>query len=139
MPEEIQSLHWTHKQATVYPIVVLRKVGEDVREDHPILISDDRKHDAPFVELCNQILHKHYQKKGLSITHDVEYNDGCASQFKCICAFSSLARHSIKTTQIFCETSHGKSKSDGLGGVVKSYATRAVCGKHIYIRNAKEF
>ena len=78
------------------------------------------------------ITNKH-QKKGLSITRDVEYNDGCASQFKCICAFSSLARDSIKTIQIFCETSLGKSKSDGFGGVVKSYATRAVCGKRIYI------
>ena len=84
------------------------------------------------------MLHKHYQKKGLSITHDVEYNDGCASQFKCIYAFSSLARRSIKTTRIFCKTSHGKSKSDGLGGVMKSYATRAVCGERIYIQNAKE-
>ena len=138
LPEEIQSLHWTQEQATVYPIVVLQKVGEDVREDHLIFISDDRKHDVPFVELCNAMLHKHYQKKGLSITYDVQYNDECASQFKCICAFSSLARCSIKTTQIFCETSHGKSKSDGFGGVVKSYATRAVCGKRIYIRNVKE-
>ena len=83
------------------------------------------------------MLQKH-QEEELSITHNVGYNDGCASQFKCICAISSLARHSIKTTQIFCETSHGKSKSDGLGGVVKSYTTRTVCGKQIYIWNAKE-
>ena len=84
------------------------------------------------------MLHKHYQEKGLSITHDTEYNDGCASQFKCIHAFSSLARWSIKTTQISGKISHGKSKSDGLGGVVKSHTTRAVCGRKIYIQNAKE-
>ena len=138
LPEEIQSLHWNQEQATVYPIVVLRKVGEEAREDHLIFISEDRKHDVPFVELCNDMLHKHYQDEGLSITNDIEYNDGCASQFKYIRAFSSLARRPIKTTQVFCETSHGKSKSDGLGSVVKSYATRAVCGERMVIRDAKE-
>ena len=125
-------------------VIVVRIVSsecsldEGVREDHLIFISEDRKHDVPFVELCNNELHKHYQDEGLLITHDIEYNDGCASQFKCIRAFSSLARRPIKTTQIFCETSHGKSKSDGLGGVVKSYATRAVCGERKEMRDAKE-
>ena len=138
LPEEIQSLHWVQETATVYPIVVMRKIGDDVREDHLVFISDDKKHDVPFVEKCNEILHQHYVKEGMFITHDIEYNDGCASQFKCIRAFSSLARRSVKTTRIFCETSHGKSKSDGLGGVVKSFASRAVCGERRIIRNAKE-
>ena len=82
LPEEIQSLHWTQETATLYPIVVLGKLGEDIREDHLIFISDDKLHDVPFVEHCNEILHKHYGNEGLSITHDIEYNDGCASQFK---------------------------------------------------------
>ena len=51
--EEIQPLHWTQELAFVPPIVMLQKVGEDVREDHLIFISTDRKHDVPFVELCN--------------------------------------------------------------------------------------
>ena len=59
-------------------------------------------------------------------------------QFKCIRAFSSLARRKIKTTKVFCETSHGKSKSDGLGGVIKSNASCAVCGEREVIRDAKE-
>ena len=138
LPEEIQSLHWTQETATVYPIVVLRRVGEDIREDHLTFISDDKNHDVPFVEHCNDILHKYYEDEGLSITHDIEYNDGCASQFKCVRAFSSLAKRHIKTTRVFCETSHGKSKSDGLGGVIKSYASRAVCGERRVIRDAKE-
>ena len=138
LPDEIQSLHWTQDTATVYPVVVLRKVNEDVREDHITFITDDKKHDVPFVELCNSQLHEHYKREGLSITHDVEYNDGCASQFKCIRAFAALARRDIKTTRIFCETSHGKSKSDGLGGVVKCYASRCVCSEKRIIRNAKE-
>ena len=138
LPEEIQSLHWTQEMATVYPIVVMRKLGDNIREDHLVFISDDKTHDVPFVEKCNEILHDYYAEEGLIITHDIEYNDGCGSQFKCIRAFVSLARRPIKTSRIFTETRHGKSKSDGLGGVVKSYASRAVCGERRVIRNAEE-
>ena len=83
LPEEIQSLHWNQETATVYPVVVLRRVGDDIREDHIAFISKDKQH-VPSVEYCNNILHNHYEKEGLSINHDIEYNDGCASQFKCI-------------------------------------------------------
>ena len=128
VPHEIQSLHWTQEQATVYPVVVLRQVNDVIREDHITFISSDLKHDVPFVEFCNDLLHEYYKSEGYNITHDIEYNDGCSSQFKCIKAFSSLARRNIKTTRIFCETSHGKSKSDGLGGVIKSFVYHDVCG-----------
>ena len=138
LPDEIHSLHWTQETATVYPVVVLRRVRDEVREDHITFVSDDKKHDVPFVEKCNEWIHAHYKNEGMSISHDIEYNDGCSSQFKCIRAFSGLARRSIKTSRIFCETSHGKSKSDGLGGVVKCCASRCVCSEQRYIRNAKE-
>ena len=138
LPEEIQSLHWTQETVTVYPIVVIRKVEDDIREDHIDFISNDKKHDVPFVEYCNDILHRYYKDAGLSITHDIEYNDGCASQFKCIFAFSSLTRRKIKTTRVFCERSYGKAKSHGLLGVVKLYASCAVCGEREVIRDAKE-
>ena len=41
-------------------------------------------------------------------------------------------------TCIFCKTSHGKSKSDGLGGVVKSFVSCAVRGERLIICDAKE-
>ena len=40
-----------------------------------------------------------------------------------------VQRKKIKTTKVFFETSHGKSKSDGLGGVIKSITSCAVCGE----------
>ena len=138
VPHEIQSLHWTQEQATVYPVVVLRRVNDVIWEDHITFISSDLKHDVPFVEFCNDLLHEYYKSEGYNITHDIEYNDGYSSQFKCIKAFSSLARRNIKTTRIFCETSHGKSKSDGLGGVIKSFVYHNVCGSENIIRNTKE-
>ena len=108
------------------------------RGGHITFIKSNLKHDVPFVQFCNDLLHEYYKSDRYNITHDIECNDGCLSQFKCIKAFSSLARRNIKTTHIFCETSHGKSKSDGLGGVIKSFVYRDVCGNEKIIRNAKE-
>ena len=134
LPEEIWSLHWTQETATVYQI---RKLGENVREGHLVFISDD-KHDVPFVEKCNEILQDHYMG-GFSIDHNIKYNDGCGMQFKCIQVFTSLARCCVKTSHIFNKASPGKWKSDSLGGVVKSFSSRAVCGKRHIIRNAKNW
>ena len=36
------------------------------------------------------------------------------------------------------ETSHKKSKSDGLGGVVKSYVSREVAANELIIRNGRD-
>ena len=51
LPKEIQSLHWTQETATIYPIVVIRKVEDKIREDHIAFISNDKKHDVPFVAM----------------------------------------------------------------------------------------
>ena len=40
--------------------------------------------------------------------------------------------------RVYFETSHGKSKSDDLDGVVKGYVSREVASKNVLIRNAKE-
>ena len=40
--------------------------------------------------------------------------------------------------RVYFETSHGKSRSDGLGGVVKGYVTGEMAAKNAIIRNAKE-
>ena len=66
------------------------------------------KHDIPYAEFCNEFLH------------------------------FSLPRRNIKTTHIFCQTSHRKPKSDGLVGVIKSNVYCDVYGSEIAVRNAKE-
>ena len=81
LPSEIMSIHWTQEQATVYPVVVLWKVEDRVREDHFIFISDDLKHEIPFVEICNSMIHKRYTDRNIPVTRDIEFNDGCSSQF----------------------------------------------------------
>ena len=60
------------------------------------------------------------------------------SQFNCIKAFNSLCQKKNQDQSHFCETSHKKSKSDGLGEVSKSYVYHNVCVGEILVRNAKE-
>ena len=45
----------------------------------------------------------------------------------------------MQTTRIYFESAHGKSKSDGLGGVIKAHVSMAVAGERVIIRDAKEF
>ena len=77
LPEETQSLHTVQETATVYPTVGMQKVGNEIREDHLVFISDDKKHDVPFVEKCNEILHHHSLEEGLKSNHNIEYNNDC--------------------------------------------------------------
>ena len=78
----------------------------------------------------------------MTFTADVEFNDGCAAQYKSVTSISEVAKRDIFTTRVYYESCHGKNKSDGLGGVVKWYATRAVSAasdeNEVVIRNAFE-
>ena len=44
----------------------------------------------------------------------------------------------VHTERIYFESSHGKGPSDGLGGVVKSVTTSAVCAEKLIICNVRE-
>ena len=83
------------------------------------------------------MIHKHYADRNIPATRDIEFNDGCSSQFKCINVFTQFSYRPVPTTRVYFETDHSKSKSDGLGGAVKCAATREVNGRQV-IRNALE-
>ena len=136
--EEIMSLHWTQETVVVYPVVVLRVHDGTLREDHFVFFSEDKQKDQWFVELCNNKVIAFYQEQGITITCDIEITDGCGYQFKSIIAFKLFAERIIKSSRIYFETAHGKSKSDGLGGVVKSYCSSAVTAGDATIRNCDE-
>ena len=38
LPNEIQSMHWVQQSATIFPVVVIRNVDAELREDHLIFI-----------------------------------------------------------------------------------------------------
>ena len=100
LPEEVMSMHWVQETATLYPVVVVRKIEDKMREEHFIFISDDHKHDVAFVEASNVIIHNYYKEKGLEINHDFELNDGCASQFKSRKAITNFGRRPMKSTRM---------------------------------------
>ena len=135
LPEEIMSIHWTQEQATVYPVAVLRKVDGILHEDHFTFISNDLIH-VPFVGLCSSMIHTYYDERDINTEIDIELSDGRASQYKCVQAIQSFARRNVSSIQVNFENSHGKSKSDGLGGVVKGYASREVTATNSYTKRS---
>ena len=138
LSKEVQSLHWNQEQCSIYPVAVLRNVDSEIHEDHFAIISDDTKHDVPFVELANKKIHEYYRGFGVSFDIEIEFNDGCASQYKSKTAIYHLVQREKLTVCVYFEASHGKNKSDGLGGVIKSYVSREVGANELIIRNGRD-
>ena len=137
LPNEPQSVHWTQETATIYPVVaVLNREGK-LSEDHFGFISNVKDHNPTFVEYCSSTLRKHYNDINPNYKF-IEVTDGCAQQFKSINAISALAKRPCQITRLYFETSHGKSKSDSLGGTIKSFMSHAVESEKEVIRNAEE-
>ena len=99
--------------------MALRKVNDEIKEDHFVVISDDIKHNVKFVELANIKIDEYYTQKGIVFENEIEFNDDCSSKYKSTFALYNLMKRPKQTIQVFFKTSHGKSKFDGLGGVVK--------------------
>lgn len=76
-------------------VVVLTRINDVVKEHHFVFMSKNLKHNILFVEICNSIIHKYYTDKEIEIKLDIEFNNGCASQFKCATAFSNLLYISV--------------------------------------------
>ena len=72
-------IYWTLGQATIFPVVVLRKVNNFVQEDLFVFISDDLKPDVPFVEICNNIIHKYYADINMPVLTDIKMVEAVSS------------------------------------------------------------
>ena len=107
-------------------------------EDHFVFISDDCTHDSSYVEYCANHIKEFYNGNHPNISF-IELNDGCTQQFKSIKAISQLSSWSYYLSWLYFETSHGKSISDGLGDVVKSFVSRSANSEGTVVRNAMEF
>ena len=120
VPDEVQSLHWPQTQVTLFPVVTFWKdINGNLLEDHLVYVSDDNKHDYAFVELVNAKINGYYMQHGVQINLDIDFNDGCATQFKSIKSDWLFTNRKVKTEGIYFESSHGKGPSNGLGGMVK--------------------
>ena len=76
--------------------------------------------------------------RDINIEIDIEFIDGCLSQYKCVQEIQSFARRNVSSIRLYFETSHGNSKYDCLWGVVKGYASREVAATNTVIRNTAE-
>ena len=123
---------------TLFPVVTFHKdINGNLLENHLVYVSDDKKRDRAFVELVNAKIHEYYKQQGVQINLDIEFNDGCASQLKSIKSFWLFVKRKVHTERTYFESSRSKDPSDGLGGVVKSVTTSAVCAEKLIIRNGK--
>ena len=152
VPNEVQSLHWVNIQVTLYVVVLSRHARLDLDgfystadnprlvDEHHIFISEDRNHDYHMVEHCKKLMIDGLPFKP---SRSIEFCDGASSQFKSINALAYLSqseeRYSeMATIRFWWETSHGKHKADGAGGVVKNAASMAVVRKDELIRTPEE-
>ena len=87
IPDEV---HWAQAQATIFPVVIFRRdEDKNLIEDQLVFLSDAKIHYSAFVGLVNNKINKYYEEQNIVIGHDIECNDGCASQLKSIDAFLS--------------------------------------------------
>lgn len=124
---EIQSLHWIAQQITLLVCVAYWDVNGETQKWVHCFVSDDLKHDVPFVGHCRRLLVAWYNNMGgPKVNRLIQCSDGCASQFKCLGAFydasCQASESQLDVTLLFSATSHGKSEFDSAGGHVKSGA-----------------
>ena len=139
--EEIQSLHWTPHQCTVFVVVLYRHAEETVDGDgnkstdnvrhivkeHHFFISDDGVKDVEWVKHALDLLVIDLMKRSISVKGVTFWSDGCAAQFKSGSAFWDRARQAEAwgcnvEHHFFC-SGHGKGEHDGAGANVKHAAS----------------
>lgn len=124
---EIQSVHWTYKQATLFTCHAWIKPDET---ENIVLVSDDLNHTKVSVHAFMTKLLSTLKQKYPSIKRVHVFSDGASSQFKQRFLFSNI-HHWENDLKValewhFFATSHGKGVVDGLGGTVKRSVWRYV-------------
>ncbi len=143
--DEIASAHWTYSQITVFPVVCFyrcMKCGESVQESC-ICLSEYLVHDSSAVKTFTKVINDHLQsRRHTESTHQVQFTDGCAAQFKSKQSFIDISNaeedYGFKIERSFFGSRHGKGPADGLAAVVKQACTQAIKAKRAVITNAND-
>ena len=124
--DEVQSYHWSKQYCTLHPISLYHKSDSGVQTESLCVLSDDIKHDTPFVHKCLELTADHIKAKYPHIKKIQYFTDGCGGQYKNYKNFMNVCEHlsdfGISATWNFFGTSHGKGPCDGIGGTVKRLA-----------------
>ena len=139
--EEIQSLHWTPHQCTVFVVVLYRHaedgvdgVGSESTEqarhivkEHHFFISDDGIKDVAWVKHALDELVKDLRGRSVTVRGVRFWSDGCAAQFKSGSGFWDRAKQAkswgCRVEHHFFCSGHGKGEHDGAGANVKHAAS----------------
>ena len=123
---EVQGLHWVHKQVTLMPTVPhYHCVKCEQLVTHEIVhITDDLKHDAHLVKLFTSKSIEVLKANNVDICKIIKFTDQAPSQYKNKTAFNYLANSKIPTQRNYFGTRHGKSSCDACTGRVKQGVSR---------------
>lgn len=126
--EAVSQFYYNNASATLLPVVIYYKVGEELQHLSWMGISNCMKHDCILVYTFQTKLIEFLKSKFDDITEINYFSDGAPSQFKNKNAFMNLDNHEtdfrIPAIWHFFPTAHGKTASDGLGGSFKRNARR---------------
>ena len=138
---EVQGLHWVHKQVTIMPTVAhYRCVKCEQLVTHEIVhITEDLKHDAHLVKLFTSKSIEVLKANNVDICKIIEFTDQAPSQYKNKTAFNYLANSKIPTQRNYFGTRHGKSSCDACTGRVKQGVSRLVKSGQAVIDDAQSF
>lgn len=120
--QEIQSAYWKSDQVSIFTAVCYR--GKEVRSF--AVVCDDTKHDSAHALLATNLIFKSLKADlpGFDLIDEVTFiSDGAPAHFKNRYQFLEFQRSSQKRKWIFSATGHGKGACDGIGGIVKHFAT----------------
>jgi len=142
---EIPSAHCYHQQVTIHPIVAYYNClqCQETVQESVLFISDDLTHDALAVHKFVSMTNTHLKdKRMIDIQHEVQYSDGCSSQYKSFTPFCdisyALQDYGFAIERLYYSARHGKGPCDGAGAVLKSSARRTVMGQEQVINNSKD-
>lgn len=117
----VQGNHWVNQQVSIFTGICYQgKVTKSFA-----VISDDTKHDSAHALLAmEKIIDLMKNDSTDSIEQISIVTDGAASHFKNRFQLHEMKNASSNKKWLFSATGHGKGAVDGVGGLVKHYATR---------------
>ena len=138
---EVQGLHWRHKQVTLMPTVAHYKFSrcQQLVTHEIVHVSDDMKHDAHLVKMFTEKSIQVLKDNKVNICKIIKFTDQAPSQYKNKTAFTYLANSDIPTQRNYFGVRHGKSSCDACTGRVKQGVTRLVQSGQAVVNSAKTF
>lgn len=143
--DEIQSAHWNACSVTIHPAVVYYKLNGLLLHKSLAIISDTPFHNAETVYAFLKTLMTEIKAllSEITITKVFYWTDSPNSQYRNFKIFALVAEHNnifgVPCTWNYFEVSHGKGPCDGIGGVLKRDADRAVKHQKVILNSAEDF